>query len=304
MIDYDKVFITGGNGLVGSCVTGKHRPFSKEVNLLNYDETLSYMQENKIEYVVHCAARVGGVKENMEKLGEFFYENMLMTLNIIEASRVCGVKKMVCLQSTCIFPDDATYPLTTEQIYKGEPHPSNYGYGYAKRMTEINARAYRDQYGMNIVNVIPCNVYGIGDNFNLESSHVIPGLIHKCHLANQNNTNFDVWGDGLARREFLYNKDLGKIIDWMLLEYDSPESLIVSPDMEHAIVEAVVLITKAFDFSSSVKYDSTKPKGQHRKPSDNSKFKELRPDFEFTSLNTGIHETVGWFTKNYGDIRK
>ena len=162
MINYDKVLITGGNGLVGSCVTGKHRPSSKEVNLLNYEETLSYMQENKIEYVVHCAARVGGVKENMEKLGEFFYENMLMTLNIIEASRVCGVKKMVCLQSTCIFPDNATYPLTTDQIYKGEPHPSNYGYGYAKRMTEINARAYRDQYGMNIVNVIPCNVYGIG----------------------------------------------------------------------------------------------------------------------------------------------
>jgi GDP-L-fucose synthase len=133
---------------------------------------------------------------------------------------------------------------------------------------------------------------------------VIPGLIHKCHLAKENDTIFDVWGDGLAQREFLYNKDLGKIIDWMLLEYDSPESLIVSPDMEHAIVEAVVLITKAFDFSGSVNYDSSKPKGQHRKPSDNSKFKELRPDFEFTPLNTGINETVDWFTKNYGDIRK
>ena len=304
MIDYDKVFITGGNGLVGSCVTGKHRPSSKEVNLLNYEETLSYMQENKIEYVVHCAARVGGVKENMEKLGEFFYENMLMTLNIIEASRVCGVKKMVCLQSTCIFPDDATYPLTTDQIYKGEPHPSNYGYGYAKRMTEINARAYRDQYGMNIVNVIPCNVYGIGDNFNLESSHVIPGLIHKCYISKQYQSDLNVWGDGLAQREFLYNKDLGKIIDWMLLEYDSPESLIASPDEEYSISEAVDEITKAFDFDAPVVYDSSKPKGQHRKPSDNSKFKQLRPDFEFTPLSVGIKETVDWFNANYEKARK
>ena len=148
---------------------------------------------------------------------------------------------------------------------------------------------------MNIVNVIPCNVYGIGDNFNLESSQLDPRLDTQVPFGKKNNTIFDVWGDGLAQREFLYNKDLGKIIDWMLLEYDSSESLIVSPDMEHAIVEAVVLITKAFDFS--VVYDSSKPKGQHRKPSDNSKFKELRPDFEFTPLNTGIKETVDWFTK-------
>ena len=104
------------------------------------------------------------------------------------------------LQSTCIFPDNATYPLTTDQIYKGEPHPSNYGYGYAKRMTEINARAYRDQYGMNIVNVIPCNVYGIGDNFNLESSHVIPGLIHKCHLANRITLNLK-YGEMVLHKE-------------------------------------------------------------------------------------------------------
>ena len=304
MVDYDKVFVTGGNGLVGSCVKGKHRPKSSEVNLLDFKQTLDYMKDNKIEYVVHCAARVGGVKENMEKLGEFFYENMLMTLNIIEASRVCGVKKMVCLQSTCIFPDNATYPLTTDQIYKGEPHPSNYGYGYAKRMTEVNARAYRDQYGMNIVNVIPCNVYGIGDNYNLESSHVIPGLIHKCYNAKQNNSNLDVWGDGLAKREFLYNMDLGAIIDWMLLEYDSRESLIVSPDEEYSIAEAVNAITNAFDFNATIMYDHSKPKGPHRKPSDNSKFKTLRPDFEFTPLNVGVKETVDWFEKNYETVRK
>ena len=304
MIDHDYTFITGGNGLVGSCVRGKHRPKSSEVNLLNFDQTLEYMKDNKIKNVVHCAARVGGVQENMDKLGEYFYENMQMTLNIIEASRLCGVEKMVCLLSTCIFPDTATYPLTTNQIHEGEPHPSNYGYGYAKRMTEINARSYRDQYGMKIVNIVPCNVYGIGDNYNLKSSHVIPGLIHKCYIAKQYESNLEVWGDGLALREFIYNKDLGKVIDWTLENYDDDEALIVSPDKEHSIAEAVDSITKAFDLRVDVVYDSSKPKGQHRKPSDNSKFKSLLPDFEFTSLEDGIKETVEWFKENYGDVRK
>ena len=303
-IPEESIFITGGNGLVGSCVKGKHRPRSSEVDLLNFDQTLEYMRDNKIKNVVHCAARVGGVQENMDKLGEFFYENLQMTLNIIEASRLCGVEKMVCLLSTCIFPDKATYPLTTDQIHMGEPHPSNYGYGYAKRMTEINARSYRDQYGMKIVNIVPCNVYGIGDNYNLKSSHVIPGLIHKCYIAKQYEGDLEVWGDGLALREFIYNKDLGKIIDWTLENYDDDEALIVSPDKEHSIAEAVESITKAFDLSGSIVYDSSKPKGQHRKPSDNSKFKSLLPDFEFTPLENGIKETVDWFRKNYGDVRK
>ena len=267
MIDHDYTFITGGNGLVGSCVRGKHRPKSSEVNLLNFDQTLEYMKDNKIKNVVHCAARVGGVQENMDKLGEFFYENMQMTLNIIEASRLCG-------------------------------------YGYAKRMTEINARSYRDQYGMKIVNIVPCNVYGIGDNYNLKSSHVIPGLIHKCYIAKQYESNLEVWGDGLALREFIYNKDLGKVIDWTLENYDDDEALIVSPDKEHSIAEAVDSITKAFDLRGDVVYDSSKPKGQHRKPSDNSKFKSLLPDFEFTSLEDGIKETLEWIKENYRDVRK
>ena len=304
VIDSNSIFVTGGYGLVGSCVRGGHKPRSSEVNLLDFKQTLEYMQDNNIKNVVHCAAKVGGVQENMDKLGEFFYENMQMTLNIIEASRLCGVEKMVCLLSTCIFPDTATYPLTTDQIHMGEPHPSNYGYGYAKRMTEINARSYRDQYGMKIVNVVPCNVYGIGDNYNLTASHVIPGLIHKCYIAKQYDSDLEVWGDGLALREFIYNKDLGKIIDWALENYDDDEALIVSPDQERTIAEAVTEITKAFDFYGNVKYDSSKPKGQHRKPSDNSKFKSLVPNFEFTSLETGIKETVDWFENNYESVRK
>ena len=304
MIDANSIFVSGGNGMVGSCVKGNHKPRSSEVNLLNFKQTLEYMKDNNITNVVHCAAKVGGVQENMNKLGEFYYENMLMNLNILEASRICGVEKVVCLLSTCIFPDKASYPLSIDQIHSGEPHESNYGYAYAKRMLDINARSYRQQYGMNIVSIVPCNVYGIGDNYNLESSHVIPGLIHKCHIAKQYDSNFEVWGDGLALREFIYNKDLGKVIDWALENYDDAEALIVSPDQEYTIAEAVTEITKAFDFYGDVRYDTSKPKGQHRKPSDNSKFKSLMPDFDFTSLKTGIKETVDWFESNYESVRK
>ena len=292
-------FVTGGNGLVGSCITGTHKPRSSDVNLLDFDCTYQYMKDNQIDHVVHCAAKVGGVKENSEKLGEFFYENMLMTLNILEASRLCKVKKTVCLLSTCIFPDNATYPITTEQIHLGEPHSSNYGYAYAKRMTEINARAYRDQYGMNIVNVIPCNVYGMGDNFNLQSSHMVPALIHKCYNACKSNTDFEVWGDGSPLREFIYSKDLGKLIDWVLQNYNDEEALILSTDEEVSVKEIVSIICDEFNFQGNLIFDKSMPAGQYRKPSDNSKLKTLLPNFEYTPIRDGIRETVKWFIKNY-----
>ena len=159
-----------------------------------------------------------------------------MNLNVLEACRINKVKKVVSLLTTCIFPDkNITYPLTSDQLHNGPPHESNYAYAYAKRMLEVQARAYRDQYGMNIVNVIPCNVYGPRDNYNLEASHVIPGLIHKAFLAKHDNKPLKVWGDGTPKREFIYSKDLGKIIDWTLRNYTLEEPLIVSSDEEISI---------------------------------------------------------------------
>ena len=302
MIDPDKILVTGGKGLVGSCVTGLHKPGSHELNLMDFNAINSYLKDNNIEYVVHCAAMVGGVKENSERLGEFFYNNMQMNLNVFEACRLNNVKKTVSLLTTCIFPAQANYPLTFDQLHTGEPHESNYGYAYAKRMIEINARAYRDQYGMDIVNIIPCNVYGPRDNFNLQKSHVIPGLIHKAYIAKQNTAPLKVWGDGSPLREFIYSEDLGKIIDWVLQNYSSRKPLIVSSDEEITIREVAENLRDLFSLKELV-FEADMPMGQHRKPSDNSALKNLI-DFKFTPFNKGLKETVNWFNTNYEILRK
>ena len=301
--------ITGGSGLVGSAMKGwpNHTlfaPTKQEMNLMNIDDIIKFIEKNEIDSVIHCAARVGGVKENAENPADFFYDNTMMTMNIIEASRRTGIKKVVCMLSTCVFPKDSTYPITVDQIHNGEPHPSNYGYGYAKRMTEVNARAYRDQYDMNIVNIIPCNIYGPNDNFNTNSGHVIPCLIHKCYLAKQNNTDFEIWGTGRPYREFLYSEDVANISRWVLENYDDDEPLIVSPDEEINIAILAQHIAHRMDFGGSIVYNQELD-GMFRKPSDNSKFKSLLPDYKFVPIEEGLQNTIDWFIENYntGNVR-
>jgi GDP-L-fucose synthase len=290
--------VTGGSGLVGSAIESKFKPGRARLDLMNIDDIIRYISLNKIDSIIHCAARVGGIKENKEKPADFFYENSMMTMNLIEASRVCNVKKIVCLLSTCIFPHEADYPLTIGQMHNGEPHPSNYGYGFAKRMTEINARAYREQHEMNIVTVVPCNIYGPNDNFNMNSGHVIAGLIHKCYLAKQNNTNFEIWGTGKPYREFLYSKDIGHIAQWVLENYNETEPLIVSPDEEINIAVLAQQIAWRIGFEGNIVYNQELD-GMFRKPSDNSKFKSLLPDYKFVPIELGLEETIKWFIENY-----
>ena len=300
---FKKVLVTGGSGLVGSHIESDYKPSSKELNLLCGEDICDYITENNIDSIIHCAAKVGGIKANSEHLGEFFYENTMMNMNVLEAARKTGVKKVVSFLSTCVFPDKATYPLTTEQIHEGEPHQSNYAYAYSKRMVEVQSRAYRDQYGCNFVTIIPCNIYGKHDNFNLESGHVIPSLIHKCYLAKQNDTPFEVWGTGRAYREFIYAKDVGKLASWVLENYDDSESLILSPDEEVSIAVIAQEIAYRMGFNGIIRYNQ-KLDGQLRKPSDNSKLKQLIGDFRFTPIEQGLEESIGWFVENYERVRK
>ena len=295
--------VTGGNGLVGSTIESTFKPTSKRLNLMNIDNIIRYITINKIDSIIHCAAKVGGIKSNMEHLGEFFYENIIINSNVLEAARHCGVEKVVSFMSTCVFPDDASYPLSPDQIHNGEPHPSNYSYAYAKRMLEVQSRAYREQYGCNFVTVIPCNIYGPNDNFDLDSGHVIPGLIHKCYLAKQNNTNFEVWGTGRAYREFIYSKDIGKISQWVLENYDSPEPLIISPDEEICIATVAQEIAWRMEYEGNIIYNQERD-GQLKKSSDNSKLKSLLPNFKFTPIEEGLQKSIDWFIENYDKVRK
>ena len=299
-----KRLITGGSGLVGSTIDAEIKLGSRDGDLRKWSQVENIFEIHKPTHVIHCAARVGGVGGNIKAKGEFFYDNIMINTNVLEACRLYNVKKVVSFLSTCIFPDSIDYPLTEKKIHLGAPHWSNYGYAYSKRMLDVQTEVYRDQYNVNFVSVIPTNIYGPNDNFNLDNGHVIPSLIHKCYLAKINNTDFEVWGSGNPLREFIYSKDIGKLTNWVLENYDESEPIIFSTSQEISIKNLVGLIVDNMKFTGKVVFDSTKPEGQFRKPADNSKLKSYLPDFEFTSVETGIKETVEWFITNYENCRK
>lgn len=312
-----KTLLTGAGGLVGSTipadvrVLGKNPPFpgykertKRWCDLSNFRETYDLFQETAPTRVIHCAGRVGGLKANSEHLGEFFYENMMINLNVLEAARRCGVEKVISFLSTCIFPDKVKYPLTEDKMHNGEPHPSNYGYAYAKRMLEVQSRAYTDQYGMKCICVIPTNIYGPNDNFNLDSSHVVPALIHKCYLAKRDNTDLVIWGSGKPLREFIYSEDVGELVTRISDEYDEKEPLIISNSVEVSVKQLVDTIVECMEFTGKVVYNKSKPDGQFRKPTSNARLTDFAPDYTFTPLQQGIQKTVDWFLKNYEECRK
>ena len=299
-----KTVITGGYGMVGSAMESQIKLSRDICDLTNAKQTEALFKTIKPEGVIHCAGKVGGIGGNSNFKGEYFYDNLMINTNVIEASRKAGVKRLVAFLSTCVFPDNVSYPLTVDQVHQGEPHSSNYPYAYAKRMADVQIRAYREQYGLNYTSIIPSNIYGPNDNFNLDHGHVMPMLIHKLYLAKKNKTDFTVWGSGKPLREFVYSKDIAKISEWALQNYEGTDPLIISGDEEVSIKDLVELLVDEFKFKGKVVFDETKPDGQFRKPSDNTTIKELLPDFKYTSFEDGIKETVNWFKENYENARK
>ena len=302
----NKILVTGGYGLVGS--EFKKENFiplsSTDVDLRNKNEVDRVLETISFDGIIHCAAKVGGVGGNMNHKGEFFYDNIMMNTNIIESARRFGIKKLVAFLSTCVFPNHVNYPLTESKIHLGPPHFSNDAYAYAKRMTDIQIRAYKEQYGLNYKSVIPTNIYGPNDNYDIKNGHIIPSLIHKCYLARENKTDFEIWGSGKPLREFIFSRDVAKLTEWVLENYEESEPIILSTSEEISIKEVVDIIIELMNYKGSVKWDNTKPDGQYRKPSDNSKIKRYLPDFKFTPLYDGLKETIEYFQNNYSIIRK
>jgi GDP-L-fucose synthase len=309
-----RLLVTGANGLVGSQFKGDLIAITSKVGDLRDKKTVDSIigfytnketqKEHVVDKIIHCAAKVGGVGGNMKYKGEFFYDNIMINTNVIESARKHGVKKLVAFLSTCVFPDNVEYPLTEKKIHLGAPHFSNDAYAYAKRMAEVQIRAYKEQYGLSYTSVIPTNIYGPNDNFNIENGHVIPSLIHKCYMARENNTDLVIWGSGEPLREFIYSKDVAELALWVLDNYDESEPIILSTSEEISIKDVVKVIVDAMNFKGNVIFDKTKPDGQFRKPSDNSKLMSYLPDFKFTPFDIGIKETVEWFEKNYPNIKQ
>jgi GDP-L-fucose synthase len=311
----DTILVTGGSGLVGSAIQAIVKNYSKykfifinssDCDLTNYDKTLIYFTKIHPSYIIHLAANVGGLFKNISQKVDMYEKNMMINFNVIKIAHIIGVKKMISCLSTCVFPDKTSYPMNEFMLHNGPPHYSNDAYAYAKRMIEIHSKIYNEQYGTNFICVIPTNIYGKNDNFNLKDAHVIPALIHKCYLAKMNNQDFIVAGSGKPLRQFIYSKDLAKLILWCLESYNEKSSLILSPDEsdEISIGDIAKIIAKKFDYYERLIFDKTRSDGQFKKTVDNSKLISLYPDFQFTNINHGIEKTIEWFITNYNICRK
>jgi GDP-L-fucose synthase len=305
-----KYLVTGSNGLVGGAIKellgdGHIYHTRERADFLNKEETFEFFKkavEEGVNSVIHCAARVGGVKANSSDNKGFFDDNMVITDNVISACYELRIENFVNLLSTCIFPDTSiTYPLTADQIENGRPHPSNYGYSYAKRFSGYKTRTYRDVTGWNWINVVPTNVYGDNDNYNLEKSHVIPGMIHKAYLASVEKSNLVIWGDGKPLRQFIHAKDLAVNILWAIDNWKSELPFMCINEKEHSIKEIACLIAKEFGIAEErITFDTNQPKGQHRKPARS----DVPPDYKFTDIKDGIRTSCNWFRDNLKGARK
>ena len=300
--------ITGGSGLLGSHFTWGLKPTRKEVNLLNYDSLADYIKTNRVERIVHSAAIVGGVHANTSLICDFFLGNLEMNVNVLKACKEFKLNNSIFILSTCVFPSAAPLPLDESMIHDGEPHHTNYGYAYAKRMLEVGSRVLKQQYGINTTCLVPTNLYGENDNHDLLNGHLIPSLIHKCYLAKKNNTDFVVWGDGTPLREIIYAGDVVRIIEKMnegqSNGVDYPRMIIVSSSVEHSTREVAEMIAKKMEFSGNIVFDTTRPNGAHKKTSNSTVFKTNFPDFKWTTLEDGIEQSIEYFVTNYPNVRK
>ncbi|XP_017132096.1 probable GDP-L-fucose synthase [Drosophila elegans] len=319
-----KVLVTGGTGLVGKAleaVIKKQAPTdeqwyfagSKDADLTNLEATQALFAREKPTHVIHLAAMVGGLFHNMNNNLDFLRNNLLINDNVLQTSHEHGCSKVVSCLSTCIFPDKTSYPIDETMVHNGPPHPSNYGYSYAKRLIDVQNHAYYDKYGRLYSSVIPCNIFGPHDNYKPEVSHVIPGMINRMHQlikeqpeVPESEKVFTVFGSGKPLRQFVYSLDLAELMIWVLRNYDSVEPIILSVDeaQEVTIYEVAQAIAKAFNFKGKLVCDTSKADGQYKKTASNAKLRSLLPDYAFTNFETAIEKSVRWYKDNYDQARK
>ena len=312
-----KIVITGSSGLVGSAIreiAHKYPQYtfvfltSRDCDLTDCVATRDCFTREHPDIVIHLAACVGGLYKNMKYPVEMFERNIMMNHNVVKCCYEANVSQMICLLSTCIFPT-ASYAgsgsrlLAETMLHDGEPHPSNFAYAYAKRMMEVQCRAYNSQYNTNYSCIIPTNIYGANDNYSLEDGHVIPALIHKCYLAKKQNIPFEVRGSGCPLRQFLFSRDLAEVL-MLSVGRLSRDIVIVSPDVEYTIREVATLIARELDYEEHLVFNSSFADGQYKKTASNKKFGILFPEIAMTSLEDGLRESVKFVLDNYNTIRK
>jgi GDP-L-fucose synthase len=301
-----RVVVTGGHGFLGSFVVDKLRgagakevvaPRSDKHDLRNQTEALRLYTDARPDIVIHLAAVVGGIGANRKNPGRFFHDNAIMGLNVIEAARISGIEKFVCAGTICSYPKFTPVPFREKDFWNGYPEETNAPYGLAKKMLLVQLQAYREQYGFNGIYLTPVNLYGPRDNFDLESSHVIPALIRKCIEAKQTDApEIVAWGTGNATREFLYVEDAAEAIVLAAEKYSKPDLVNLGSGEEISVHDLLEMIRSMVGARAAVRWDHTKPDGQPRRSLDTSRAAQ---EFDWrakTSLRAGLEKTIEWYT--------
>ncbi len=303
-----KVLVTGGAGFLGQNVVSELEkrgiprtniiiPRSKTTDLRIQENCTKIVQG--IDIVIHLAAKVGGIGYNQAHPAELFYDNLMMGVQLMEASRIAGVKKFIGVGTVCAYPKFTPVPFKEENIWEGYPEETNAPYGLAKKMMLVQGQAYRAQYGFNAIYLLPVNLYGPGDNFNPDSSHVIPALIKNFVDAVQDGKDeVIVWGTGSASREFLYVKDAARAIVMATDQYDGSEPVNIGASREISIKDLVEIISKETGYTGKITWDTSKPDGQPRRCLDTSKAKQWFGFEAETPFEIGLKETIKWYIQS------
>lgn len=308
------VVVTGGSGFLGRFVVQKLSergckkivvPRMLEYNLCEKHEVTRLLKGVRPQLVIHLAAVVGGIGANRVHPGRFFYDNAVMGINAIECSRLCGVEKFVCIGTVCSYPKFTSVPFREEDLWNGYPEETNAPYGLAKKMLLVQLQAYRQEYGFNGIYLVPVNLYGPGDNFDLETSHVIPALIRKCVEAKRTKARkLIVWGTGQASREFLFVEDAAEAIVLAAEQYNEAEPMNLGSGQEINIRDLVTLIRTEVGFSGELEFDLSKPDGQPRRCLDTRRAREAFGWQAGTSLREGLRRTIDWYMEKYDFVRR
>jgi GDP-L-fucose synthase len=304
-----RIVITGGAGFLGKYVVQglKKRgcknilvPLIEEYDLVQSGDIRRMYETMKPDVVIHLAAVVGGIGANREHPGKFFYDNLMMGVQLIEQGRHRGIEKFVAIGTVCAYPKFTPVPFKEEDLWNGYPEETNAPYGLAKKMLLVQSQSYRAEYGFNSIFLLPVNLYGPGDNFNPKSSHVIPALIKKCVEAIKAGDDYiECWGSGNISREFIYAADAAEGILLATEFYNGSEPVNIGAGFEITIRDLVEKIVRLTGFKGKIRWDSSKPDGQPRRYLDTSKAKKLFGFEAKTDFDTGLKQTIEWYKKNF-----